>query len=144
MSRWFMIVAVLVFATALAPAVQSSGYHVVRRYPIGGEGGWDYLLVDPATRRLYVSRGTRVAREPLGEIGAHCLAALEQFFLLDRLHDGETYRRRQRIGYMRGVEGKPALMTTILDLVAGDDTCQRHATAQRFRHRHDVRRHFQM
>ena len=83
-------------------------------------------------------------REPLGEIGAHCLASLEQFFLLDRLHDGETHRRRQRIGYMRGVEGKPALMTTILDLAGGDDTCERHAAAQRFRHGHDVRRHFQM
>ena len=61
MSRWFMIVAVLAFATAVAPAPQSSGYHVVRRYPLGGEGGWDYLLLDPATRRLYISRGTRVA-----------------------------------------------------------------------------------
>src|SRR5882724_2927442 len=60
MPRWFMISTVLVFATAVAPARQSSGYHVVRRYPLGGEGGWDYLLLDPATRRLYVSRGTRV------------------------------------------------------------------------------------
>src|SRR2546429_2373721 len=60
MPRWLMIVAVAVVATAVAPAPQSTGYHVVRRYPLGGEGGWDYLLLDPATRRLYVSRGTRV------------------------------------------------------------------------------------
>jgi DNA-binding beta-propeller fold protein YncE len=60
MPRWFMIVAIAVVATAIAPARQSTGYHVVRRYPLGGEGGWDYLLLDPATRRLYVSRGTRV------------------------------------------------------------------------------------
>jgi len=32
----------------------------VRRYPLGGEGGWDYLLLDPASRRLFISRGTRV------------------------------------------------------------------------------------
>jgi len=63
MTRWFVLVAVLVLATAIAPprvARQSSGYHVVRRYPLGGEGGWDYLLLDPASRRLFISRGTRV------------------------------------------------------------------------------------
>ena len=27
---------------------------------VGGEGGWDYLTVDAESRRLYVSRGTRV------------------------------------------------------------------------------------
>ena len=27
---------------------------------VGGDGGWDYLTVDPAARRLYVTRGTRV------------------------------------------------------------------------------------
>lgn len=43
---------------AAAPA--SSGYHVVRELPLGGEGGWDYLAVDAAARRLYVTRATRV------------------------------------------------------------------------------------
>ncbi|PYP08619.1 MAG: hypothetical protein DMD56_12285 [Gemmatimonadetes bacterium] len=33
---------------------------MVRRYPLRGEGGWDYLLLDPASRRLFISRGTRV------------------------------------------------------------------------------------
>ncbi len=46
---------------AVAPEPQATGYRVVRRYPLGGEGGWDYLTLDPATRRLFVSRGTRVA-----------------------------------------------------------------------------------
>jgi DNA-binding beta-propeller fold protein YncE len=27
---------------------------------VGGDGGWDYLTVDPRARRLYVSRGNRV------------------------------------------------------------------------------------
>jgi DNA-binding beta-propeller fold protein YncE len=35
-------------------------YHVIRKIPLGGEGGWDYLTVDPASHRLYVSRGTHV------------------------------------------------------------------------------------
>jgi DNA-binding beta-propeller fold protein YncE len=36
------------------------GYHVIKKIEIGGEGGWDYLLVDNAARRLYVTHGTRV------------------------------------------------------------------------------------
>ncbi|HET7224423.1 MAG TPA: YncE family protein [Candidatus Eisenbacteria bacterium] len=35
-------------------------YHVVRRIPVGGEGGWDYLTADPAHHRVFVSRGSHV------------------------------------------------------------------------------------
>src|SRR5277367_2048473 len=37
-----------------------SGYHVIKTIPIAGDTGWDYLLVDSAARRVYVSRGTHV------------------------------------------------------------------------------------
>jgi DNA-binding beta-propeller fold protein YncE len=37
-----------------------AGYHLLKKIPIGGEGGWDYLTVDSAARRLYVSHGTHV------------------------------------------------------------------------------------
>lgn len=37
-----------------------SGYHVINNLELGGEGGWDYLTVDTAARRLYISRGTHV------------------------------------------------------------------------------------
>lgn len=33
---------------------------MIRRIPVGGEGRWDYLTVDPAARRLYLSRSTHV------------------------------------------------------------------------------------
>ncbi|MBI1757361.1 MAG: YncE family protein [Fimbriimonas ginsengisoli] len=35
-------------------------FAVVERFKIGGDGGWDYLTLDPASRRLYVSRGNRI------------------------------------------------------------------------------------
>src|ERR1044072_8056445 len=35
-------------------------YHFLKEIPVGGEGGWDYLSVDSAGRRLYVSHGTKV------------------------------------------------------------------------------------
>jgi hypothetical protein len=41
-------------------APSASGYHLLKKIEVGGEGGWDYLIVDGAARRLYVSRGTRV------------------------------------------------------------------------------------
>ena len=37
-----------------------SGYHIIKTLKVGGEGGWDYLTVDSAARRLYISRGTHV------------------------------------------------------------------------------------
>jgi YVTN family beta-propeller protein len=43
-----------------ASAQTAGGYHVIKRIPISGEGGWDYLTVDEAARRLYVSHGTQV------------------------------------------------------------------------------------
>jgi len=38
----------------------SSGYHVIKTLPLGGEGGWDMLTVDSDARRLYISRSTHV------------------------------------------------------------------------------------
>jgi len=43
-----------------ADAKSASGYHLLRKIEVGGEGGWDYLIVDGAARRLYVSRATRM------------------------------------------------------------------------------------
>ncbi len=37
-----------------------SGYHVVKTIPIGGDGGWDYCIVDSNARRVYVSHATHV------------------------------------------------------------------------------------
>src|SRR3984885_14955451 len=35
-------------------------YRVADRFPIGGDGKWDYPSVDSATQRLYLSRATHV------------------------------------------------------------------------------------
>lgn len=50
-------------ARILVAAPQDSGkttYHVVRKFPVGGEGRWDYLTVDPDAQRIYLSRSTHV------------------------------------------------------------------------------------
>ncbi len=51
------------------------GYKLDKKFTIGGEGGWDYLTMDSAARRLYITRGTHVtvvdadAGKVVGEIG---------------------------------------------------------------------------
>jgi DNA-binding beta-propeller fold protein YncE len=47
-------------AASNAQTPSSSGYRVVRKFALGGEGGWDYLAIDSQSRRLYVSRSTHV------------------------------------------------------------------------------------
>ena len=48
----------LIFVGAGTPS--GSGYAVIRKIPIPGQGSWDYLTVDEGARRLYVSHGTQV------------------------------------------------------------------------------------
>jgi DNA-binding beta-propeller fold protein YncE len=43
-----------------AAAASSGGYSVIKKIPLPGTGSWDYLTVDEAARRLYVSHGTQV------------------------------------------------------------------------------------
>lgn len=35
-------------------------YHLLKEIPVGGDGGWDYLTLDSAGQRLYVSHATKV------------------------------------------------------------------------------------
>src|SRR5438477_6592668 len=50
----------LVFAVLACPAVGAAQSFKVAKYSIGGDGGTDYLLAEPGTGRVFVSRGTHV------------------------------------------------------------------------------------
>ena len=54
------VVFALSFAVPGVVARGESAYSVVKKIPIPGQGSWDYLTVDEAARRLYVSHGTQV------------------------------------------------------------------------------------
>jgi DNA-binding beta-propeller fold protein YncE len=58
-SKWWISILSLSLA-AVAAAAAGPGYHVIKTYKVGGEGGWDYLTVDASARRFYISRGTHV------------------------------------------------------------------------------------
>src|SRR5580704_2682644 len=46
--------------TVIHAAPQDSGYRVLRTIKLGGEGGWDYVTVDSAARRVYIPRSTHI------------------------------------------------------------------------------------
>ncbi len=45
---------------ASAPLAGASGYQVVNKFQIPGEGGWDFIAISESTQRLFVSHGTQV------------------------------------------------------------------------------------
>jgi DNA-binding beta-propeller fold protein YncE len=65
---------------------QTSGFELLKKTVIGGEGGWDYLSVSPTDRRVYISHGTQVevlnvdTHEKIGTIantkGVHGICAV--------------------------------------------------------------------
>ena len=81
--NWISLM-VCVFALAGLCSASDSGYHVIKTYKLGGEGGWDYLTLDNTSRRLYISRATHVividadSGKPVGDIpdtpGVHGIA----------------------------------------------------------------------
>jgi DNA-binding beta-propeller fold protein YncE len=54
------LVTLLVCLGATVLQAADPNYHVVKEIQIGGDGGWDYLILDPATHRLYVSHTTKI------------------------------------------------------------------------------------
>ncbi len=52
--RTFCLLAIVCVAMA------AGGYRLVKKYPLPGEGSWDYLTVDATARRLYVSHASQV------------------------------------------------------------------------------------
>jgi YVTN family beta-propeller protein len=67
----------------------TSGYHLIKRYKLGGDGGWDYLAFDDASNRIFISRSTHVivvdadSGKPVGDIpdtpGVHGIALAHEF-----------------------------------------------------------------
>lgn len=79
----FLALAAGVVLAGPAPAADFQ-YKLIKTIPVGGDGGWDYLSVDDAARKLYVSHENKVVvidldlKTVVGEItntpGVHGLA----------------------------------------------------------------------
>lgn len=101
MKRWVAaakLVTIVVVASSVAfiglPGAASqesanSGYHLAKKITLSGEGGWDYISLDPATHLLFISRATHVivvdpdSGKVMGDIpdtrGVHGIAFADEF-----------------------------------------------------------------
>jgi DNA-binding beta-propeller fold protein YncE len=81
-----------VLAVSFSVAMLAQGatdYRILTRYPVPGTGGWDYLTLDTAARRLYLAHATQVdvldadTGKPVGTIldtpGVHGVAIAPAF-----------------------------------------------------------------
>jgi YVTN family beta-propeller protein len=61
MQKRFVLGFSLLLAAAVPQVVPAAdGYHVTKTIQVGGDEGWDYVGVDSAARRVYVSHGSHV------------------------------------------------------------------------------------
>ncbi len=55
-----LALAALTLALPAAAATVAPHYAVTQHYALGGDGGWDYLTLDPSGDRLFIARNDRV------------------------------------------------------------------------------------
>lgn len=56
----FAALAVTVTSWAGSSAQAEGPFHIETKWKVGGDGGWDYLSVDPVSKLLYITRGDHV------------------------------------------------------------------------------------
>src|ERR1700736_3463838 len=59
-TKMFTQFGILLALAAVAMAAEAPGFKVTKKYPVPGDGGFDYIVFDGSTNRLYVSHGNVV------------------------------------------------------------------------------------
>jgi len=59
-AKFFLSCITVSLAALTMPAFPQGAYRVLNSYTLGGDGGWDYLNLDPATGNLFITRGSHV------------------------------------------------------------------------------------
>jgi DNA-binding beta-propeller fold protein YncE len=114
----------VVLAMTILSLQGGTGYKVASRYPVPGNGGFDYLTLDEKSRRLYLSHGTQVdvvdadSGKVLGTIadtpGVHGIAIASEFkhgFTSNgrenkvSMFDPETLKLLKKIDVGKGPDG---------------------------------------
>jgi DNA-binding beta-propeller fold protein YncE len=109
---WVILLAITTTATSFAVArtEKPSGYHLIRKIVIGGAGGWDYLVLDGRTRRLYITHGDFVEI-----VNAHSGAKSAPIDNLKGVH-GVALAPDRNLGYISNGRGDSV---SVFDLKTG-------------------------
>jgi DNA-binding beta-propeller fold protein YncE len=79
---------VVAIGAVAAPAPQASGYKLTKKVVLGGDTGWDYLLADATTHRVFISHGNhtlvtdadgKILGDILNTAGVHGIALAPEF-----------------------------------------------------------------
>ncbi|MFZ0819804.1 MAG: hypothetical protein WAM91_07030 [Candidatus Acidiferrales bacterium] len=79
---------VVTIVAVAAPAPQASGYKLSKKVVLGGDTGWDYLLADATTHRVFISHGNhtlvtdadgKILGDILNTAGVHGIALAPEF-----------------------------------------------------------------
>ncbi|HEU4634996.1 MAG TPA: hypothetical protein VFS41_02380 [Edaphobacter sp.] len=100
-TRYRSTTLLLALLAASLPSLAQASWKVQKTLSVGGQGGWDYLTVDPATHRLFVPRTThtlvldatsgKTLADIPGQIRAHGVALVPEVgrgFISDGGGDG--------------------------------------------------------
>src|SRR6266536_2147359 len=58
--RKLLAVSFILFLTIFRVTAAANEYKLIKEIPSSGEGGWDYLSIDPKARHLYVTHANKV------------------------------------------------------------------------------------
>src|SRR3984957_9786328 len=134
-------VAISLAFAGVAPLTAQTQWQVAKTFHVGGEGGWDYLTVDPPNHRFFVTRSThtqaideergRVLGDIPGQVRSHGVALVPKLgrgFITDGggggailVFDLKTYQVLGKIATMPDSDGiiyDPS--TNLLLAVSGD------------------------
>lgn len=125
MTRLSFCSAMVLVLAGILPASAQAHWDVLKTFPVGGEGGWDYVTVDAPGHRLFVTRSThtlavdtasgQVLADIPGQIRSHGVALapkLGRGFITDGggsgailVFDTKTYKVLGRIPAMPDADG---------------------------------------
>src|SRR5580658_4583727 len=60
MQRAASLIVALALSGAALPAATPANYQFITQIQVPGDSGWDYLSIDDAARRLYITHGDRI------------------------------------------------------------------------------------
>jgi DNA-binding beta-propeller fold protein YncE len=103
--------AMALVASAAVPQGPASGYHLLKKIVIGGEGGWDYLALEAKSRLLYVSHGNAFE-----VVNVDTGTKLNPIANLQGVH-GVTFAPERNRGYISNGRGNKV---TVFDLTTRD------------------------
>jgi DNA-binding beta-propeller fold protein YncE len=100
---------ILIFSPVVFHAApqSSGGYHLIRNIPLGSEGGWDYITVEPDAKRIYAPRTEAI--QVVDEVSGKLIGEINGMKGLHGIAVAPEFNR----GFVTGNEGAEALIYTV-------------------------------